>query len=135
MRRVLIAIFGIMLTGTAVAVPARVGNIIDGDTFSAVVKLDGDIGISVRVRVLGIDTPEIHGACEYERKMAAAAREKLAEMIPPGTTVELTNVRDDKYLGRIDANVADGRGDIGARMIRAGLARKYRGGKRAGWCK
>lgn len=135
MRRFLIAIFGIMLTGAAVAVPARVGHIIDGDTFSAVVKLDGDIEVSVRVRVLGIDTPEIHGACEYERKMAAAAREKLAEMIPPGTTVELTNVRDDKYLGRIDANVADGRGDVGARMIRAGLARKYRGGKRAGWCR
>lgn len=135
MRRVLIAIFGIMLTGAAVAVPARIGRIIDGDTFSAAVKLDGDIEISVRVRVLGIDTPEIHGACEYERKMAAAAREKLAEMIPPGTTVELTNVRDDKYLGRIDANVADGRGDVGARMVRAGLARKYRGGKRAGWCR
>ena len=51
------------------AVPARVGYIVDGDTFAATVKLDGGVDVSVRVRIRNIDTPEIHGDCEYEREM------------------------------------------------------------------
>lgn len=120
----------------AVAVPGRVGYVVDGDTFAGVVKLDGDIEVSVRVRLRDIDTPEIHGECEYERKMAARARDKLAELIPPGSVVELSNIKDDKYLGRIDANVRNSRGvDVSAQMIRAGLARRYSGGKRKPWCR
>lgn len=131
-----IAIFGILCVGVAFATPARVGRIIDGDTFDAVVMLGGDIRVSARVRIRDIDTPEIHGKCASEREMAAAARARLAEMLPVGSIVELTNIKDDKYLGRIDANVADGHGtDVGRALIRAGLGRSYNGGKRAGWCK
>lgn len=136
MKSFYIAIFGVLFAGVALATPARVGHIIDGDTFSGVVSLDGGVDISVRVRIRNIDTPEIHGACEFERTMAARARDKLSELIPAGTVVELTNIRDDKYLGRIDANVADSRGaDVGRAMIRAGLARAYNGGRRAAWCR
>ena len=131
----LIAIFTVLFAAGASATPARVGYIIDGDTFSGTVMLDGDIEISARVRIRNIDTPEIHGKCARESEMAARARDKLSELIPAGTVVELSNIKDDKYLGRIDANVADARGaDIGRAMIRAGLARKYSGGRRAGWC-
>ncbi len=136
MRGFITAIFGVLFAGVAMATPARVGHVIDGDTFSAVVMLDGDIEISVRVRILGIDTPEIHGKCAAETNAAARARDKLAELIPVGTVVELTNIKDDKYLGRIDATVTDARGtDVGRAMIRAGLARAYNGGRRAGWCR
>lgn len=136
MNKVVSLIFSVMCVMPAVAVPARVGHIIDGDTFSGVVRLDSDVEISVRVRIRNIDTPEIHGECEYERNMAARARTRLGELIPVGSTVELSNIKDDKYLGRIDANVADSRGvDIGNKLVREGLARKYNGGKRAGWCR
>jgi endonuclease YncB( thermonuclease family) len=125
-----------LLVPCAYAVPARVDYVIDGDTFSGVVKLDGGIDVSVRVRLRNVDTPEINGQCEYERNMAARAKARLAEIIPAGTTVELTNIKDDKYLGRIDANVADSRGnDVGATLIREKLGRKYNGGRRAPWCK
>jgi endonuclease YncB( thermonuclease family) len=68
--------------------------------------------------------------------MAARARDRLSEMIPVGTVVELSNIKDDKYLGRIDANVADARGrDVGTRLVTEGLGRRYSGGKRAGWCR
>jgi endonuclease YncB( thermonuclease family) len=119
----------------AVAVPARVGYVVDGDTFSGIVKLDGGAEVSVRVRLRNVDTPEIHGECEYERQMAARARERLSEMLPVGAIVELTNIKDDKYLGRIDANVIDSRGrDIGAQLVSEGLGRRYNGGRRQTWC-
>ena len=123
--------------GAAVATPARVGRVIDGDTFDATVMLDGgNITVPVRVRIRDVDTPEIHGKCAAEREMAAAARARLAQMLPVGSVVELTNIKDDKYLGRIDANVADGQGtDVGRALVRAGLGRPYNGGKRAGWCR
>ena len=60
--------------------------------------LDGDIRVAARVRIRDVDTPEIHGKCAAEREMAARARDRLAQMIPAGTVVELTNIKDDKYL-------------------------------------
>lgn len=128
-------LFG-MWVASAIAIPARVDYIVDGDTFAGVVTLDGGIDVTVRVRIRNIDTPEIHGDCEYEREMATRAKEKLAELIPVGTVTDLTNIKDDKYLGRIDANVSDTHGhDIGEAMIRTGLARRYNGGHRKSWCK
>lgn len=136
MKRLVACFFGCFVCAQAYAVPARVGYIVDGDTFAGVVKLDENTEVSVRVRLRNVDTPEIHGECEYERTMAARARDRLGQIIPVGTVVELSNIKDDKYLGRIDANVADARGaDVGARLVAEGLGRRYSGGKRAGWCR
>ena len=128
--------FGALFWANCVlAVPARVGHIIDGDTFSGVVKLDQDVEISVRVRMRNVDTPEINGECDLERTRAVQARERLREIMPTGTVVELTNIKDDKYLGRIDANVLDASGqDVGTRLIKEGFGRKYNGGRRDKWC-
>ena len=121
---------------SAFAVPARVGHILDGDTFSAAVSLDADTTVSVRVRLRNVDTPEMNGDCEYERSRAIAARDRLAEIIPVGSMVELSNVKDDKYLGRIDANVKNANGaDVGEILSREKFGRKYNGGKRKPWCK
>lgn len=121
---------------SAFAVPARVGHILDGDTFSAAVSLDADTTVSVRVRLRNVDTPEMNGDCEYERSRAIAARDRLSEIIPVGSMVELSNVKDDKYLGRIDANVKNANGaDVGEILIREKFGRKYNGGKRKPWCK
>lgn len=118
------------------ATPATVNYIFDGDTFAAYVDLAPEnIKISVRVRIRNVDTPEIHGACRTEIDMANRARERLGELLPIGTRVELTNIKDDKYLGRIDANVKlpDGR-DVGKILIRDGFGRPYNGGARRAWC-
>ena len=136
MRRIIIAFFGIFIAGVASAVPAMVDYIIDGDTFAARVILDDDIKITVRVRIANVDTPELHGNCDYEIRMANIARDRLAQLIPIGSTVELTDIRDDKYLGRIDANVFDVAGnDVGKVLIKEKLGRAYNGGRRTGWCK
>lgn len=121
--------------GADKSVTATTGYVFDGDTFAARVKLENGVLVSVRVRILGIDTPEIHGECESEIMVAFKARDRLEKLLPENSTIELSNIKDDKYLGRIDANVKlkDGR-DVGQIMIDEKLARKYDGGKRKKWC-
>lgn len=119
----------------AYAVPAVVDYVVDGDTFGATVLFDDDVSVPVRVRILNIDTPEIHGKCKSEINKAHLAKDALSNILPQGTKVELDSIKDDKYLGRIDANVVlkDGR-NVGDIMINRGLARPYNGGRRRGWC-
>lgn len=126
----------VFTVGAAYAVPARVGYIVDGDTFSGQVMLaDSDTEISVRVRLRNVDTPEIHGECDTEIVKARYAKQRLGELIPVGTIVELQNIKDDKYLGRIDANVFDSAGrDVGNVLVSENVGRAYKGGKRIGWC-
>ena len=136
MKRILCALCGMFLTCSAYAVPAVVDYIVDGDTFSAQVFLEPTVKITVRVRLINIDTPEMNGKCRREKDLAQRAKNRLGELIPRGTVVELGNIKDDKYLGRIDANVIlpDGR-DVATILIKQGLGRLYKGGKRQTWCK
>lgn len=135
MKKLLSFMFMYFMTVSANAVPARVDYIFDGDTFSAQVALDSDVYVTVRVRLINIDTPEMNGKCLAEKQMAIRARDVLSALIPRGTVVELDNIKDDKYLGRINANVflPDGR-DVGLILIDSGLGRPYKGGKRKPWC-
>ena len=136
MNRIFVALFCLLLSTGAHAVPASVDYIFDGDTFAGRVALADDTKITVRVRLINIDTPEMNGKCAAEITMAHSAKDLLATLIPRGTTVDLRNIKDDKYLGRINANVIlpDGR-DVGNILIDSGLARPYNGGKRKPWCK
>ena len=135
MKKIVLLVFALFNSGVATATPATVDYIFDGDTFAAYVNLEDDINISVRVRLINVDTPEIHGACDSEVRAALRAKERLAQLIPVGSVVELSKIKDDKYLGRIDAYVktADGR-DVGAVLISEKLGRPYSGGRRVGWC-
>ena len=138
--KVAIAVLGfmVMMGGgwRAYATPAIVDYVIDGDTFGARVLLDDGVRITVRVRIANVDTPELHGVCDYEVNMANMARNRLAELLPVGAIVELKNIRDDKYLGRIDALVYDADGNnIGQMLIDEKFGRPYDGGRRMGWCK
>lgn len=135
MKKVFTALCMLFCSGVAYATPATVDYIFDGDTFAAYVNLEDDIQISVRVRLINVDTPEIHGECESETQRALRAKDRLAELIPVGSRVELSGIKDDKYLGRIDAYVktSDGR-DVGTVLISENLGRPYSGGRRVGWC-
>lgn len=126
----------LFVTGAANATPVVVDYIIDGDTFAGRVTLTDDTKITVRVRLINVDTPEIHGECESEIRAAFAAKARLAELLPIGTMAELQEIKDDKYLGRIDARVLDASGrDVGKILVNEKLGRPYSGGRRDGWCK
>ena len=136
MKYLLVFSVFVFLVNTAMAVPATVDYVVDGDTFAASVDVGNGVTTSVRVRVINVDTPEIKGVCSDEIKRANQAKDFAKRVLPRGTKVELKNIKDDKYTGRIDANVIlpDGR-DFGSVLIDNKLGRRYSGGKRAGWCK
>ncbi|HSZ73990.1 MAG TPA: thermonuclease family protein [Rhizomicrobium sp.] len=114
-------------------VNARVVRVIDGDTFEASAAIWLGQSIDIHVRIAGIDAPELHARCDAERAKAEAARDFLARRIE-GQQVKLSSVHYDKYGGRVDAVVADTRGDVAAAMLKARLARPYYGERRSGWC-
>ena len=134
MKLGLIACF-LFIVGNASAMPATVDYVYDGDTFAAVAHVDDGTDVNVRVRLINVDTPEMHGECDSEIQRANMARERLMKLVPRGTVVNLKNIKDDKYIGRIDANVIlpDGR-DAGQVLINEKLGRAYSGGKRKSWC-
>lgn len=137
MKKYLIICWMVLFCPSCFATPVVVDYVIDGDTFIGTVMLKDGIEIdSVSVRLRNVDTPEIHGECDEEIKMAIRAKERLEELIPVGSVIEIKNIKDDKYAGRIDANVFDSSGrDVGLLLVREKLGRHYSGGKRQSWCK
>lgn len=113
---------------------ARVERVIDGDSLAVRVDIWPGLEVATIVRLRGIDAPELAGRCPEERRRAVAAREALAALVGAGA-VSLAAVETDKYGGRVVADVADAVGrPLAAALVGAGLARRYDGGRREGWC-
>ena len=113
-------------------IEATVVSVYDGDTFTAdAVPWPGQTN-RVSVRVNGVDTPEIRGKCEGEKRRAVEARDFARARLKGG--VRLRNVRLGKYAGRVVADVYVGPDNLADLLIAAGLGRPYHGGARRGWC-
>jgi micrococcal nuclease len=107
---------------------------LDGDTFEARVRIWPGMDITARVRLRGIDAPEMHARCDDERVKALAARDALARLLAEGS-VGISRIGQDKYGGCVDADVSTARTpDVSATMVEGGFARRYSGGRRESWC-
>lgn len=114
-------------------VNARVLWVIDGDTFEARVEVKPGLRIRTRVRLRGVDAPELHAKCEAERIGAETAKRALREILAEGG-VTLRNLGEDKY-GRLLGTVATrNTPNVSEALIARGLGRRYNGGHRGGWC-
>ena len=121
-------------TGLRGGHPAEVLRVIDGDTFEARVRIWPGMDVTTRVRLRGLDAPELHARCESERAQALAARDALKRILGQGE-VGVTQVGQDKYGGRVDAAVSTGNTpDVSEAMLAGGFARAYHGGRRRSWC-
>ncbi len=80
--------------------PAEVLRVLDGDTFEARVHLWPGLDITTRVRLRGIDAPELKARCGEERTKAEAARDALRAILDQGE-VGIARVTLDKYGGRV----------------------------------
>jgi endonuclease YncB( thermonuclease family) len=106
---------------------------IDGDTFLARVQQSDGRSLVARVRLRGIDAPELKASCREELVKAEAASEALRDLLGQGG-VTIANLGPDKY-GRILADVATRRtASVSAALLAGGYVRSYDGGHRAGWC-
>jgi endonuclease YncB( thermonuclease family) len=113
---------------------AEVVRVIDGDTFEARVAVWPGIEIKTKVRLRGIDAPELHARCDDEWVRAQAARAALERILAQGG-VTIAQVGPDKYAGRVDAVVSTrNTADVSAALLGGGWARGYNGGRRASWC-
>lgn len=114
--------------------PATVLRTIDGDTFEARVALSSGTTITTRVRLRGIDAPELHARCADELRRAETAADALDALLREGGVV-ISNIGPDKYPGRIDADVATSKTpNVSAALLAGGFARAYDGGRRGSWC-
>ena len=106
---------------------------IDGDTFRARVDIWLGQSVTVKVRLKGVDTPEMNGKCAAEKKLARQAK-AFAENWLKQNQVHLVNVHYGTYAGRVLATAQIKNGDsLSAALLAENLAKPYRG-RRAQWC-
>ena len=104
---------------------------IDGDT----IKLG-----TRKIRIIGIDTAEVDACCPEEAAMAEAATAELQRLLNQGPFEMVGRIGDqqDRYgrdLRAIRRVRPDGTEQSIAEDMRAsGLARRYLGGFKSGWC-
>jgi len=120
MKFVLLSVLSIGLISLVWAADIRVT---DGDTIR--------IG-SERIRIVGLDAPEMNGKCREERRLAQRAKEALQIELASGQ-VEIVRQGKDRYKRTLARVYVDDR-DVSSSLIAKGLARPYLGGKRGGWC-
>lgn len=108
----------------------RCYRVYDGDTIN-VVAYDGDVLKRYSVRVNGIDTPEIRGKTDEEKKLAQKAK-VFATEFALGKVVELRNHGKEKY-GRVLADVFVEGMSLKDALISANLGREYDGGHKIPW--
>lgn len=104
---------------------------VDGDTLDVRIDLGFDVGIVQRVRLYGVNTPEMNSPVPSERANARSALAMCKAMAPEGCYVQLkTHKSNDKY-GRYLASVVTEDGeDISRALIGSGRGVEYFGGKR-----
>ncbi len=100
--------------------------VVDGDTF----RLTGE-----KVRVADIDTPETHPSrCAREARLGERATERMRALLNEGPMTLKPYKRGHDRYGRRLAVVMRGGESLGERLVAEGLARRYDGGQRRGWC-
>jgi micrococcal nuclease len=97
-------------------------SVYDGDSVTLDISLGFDITIKQKVRLLGIDTPEIRGK---ERLDGLIARDRLRELIDGKDIIIVTHKdRSGKY-GRLLATIYLDGVDINQQLVDEGLAEVY----------
>ncbi len=108
-----------------------IASVYDGDTFK--INLNCSMAVyceKVPVRVLGVDTPEIKGKTEREKKLAEQAKAFTKNFLAQGP-ISLTNCGRDKYF-RLLCDVTNGQGkNLAQELIKAKLGYSYYGGTKS----
>ena len=115
----------------------QVKRVIDGDTIE--LKTDEESGLiaylGYNIRLLGIDTPELHSKSKCEKQLATNAKKYLEQLLKPDTPIKIINPKWDKYGGRINAYIEVGGENITKKLIKEGYGIEYYGDKKViKWC-
>lgn len=105
-------------------------SVYDGDTITVRLDLGFKISTEVKLRLVGIDTPELRGGTEETKAAARAARDHVRSRVS-GVEVRVQTTKKGKYgrwLGVVW--IADDSESLNDELIRLNHATPYSGGKR-----
>lgn len=132
-----LAMFGFASAAYANPYDMKVTKVTDGDTIRVEAPwVLPELGDSIAIRILGIDTPEKGGRakCEAEAALGAEATEFAKSVIAVGDVVQVDVLQWDKFGGRINADVFVNGENFAQMQIERGLAVPYDGGTKDSWC-
>lgn len=114
---------------------AKVVKVYDGDTCTCVVDLGFKISTKIKVRLVGIDTPEVRTKDLEEKAKGIATRDWLREKILDKKVLLHTKKRGKfgRWLGTIwtiNEDKPEFENSYNKQLIKEGLAKEYWGGKR-----
>ena len=112
---------------------ATIRRVVDGDTVDVTLDLGFNIMYNSRIRLLGIDTPESRTRDLEEKKRGVAAKDRVKELCPVGSTVTIKTTKDGRgKFGRIlgEIFVEGVVQSINQLLVEEGHAVEYFGGKK-----
>lgn len=130
-------VLGIVLISNASAFlfkyPATYIKNYDGDTITLSTEIWPGLYNIRNVRVVGVDTPELHGTCDTEKLLAVEAKNYTEMLLQEAEDIVVTVYGVGKYGRPLVSIDYDGE-DMAEALIEAGLGKKYDGGTRPDWC-
>lgn len=116
----------------------KITRIIDGDTVEFEAKfLLPELGNKLKLRILGVDTPEKgkRAKCNKEEQSSLKAKLFVEQEISNGKIVLITIKKWDKFGGRVLGDVIIDNKLLSNSLIKKGYAVYYSGkGKKKDWC-
>jgi endonuclease YncB( thermonuclease family) len=126
------------LVHTNINIPNNsIKSIYDGDTITLKCMRDFKCHKNaLKVRIMGVDTPEIKGKCRKEKVLARKAKQFTVAFVRTSGEIVLSYDEYNKYdrYGRLLAYLSVDGKDLSESLIENKLGRRYDGGKRRGWC-
>lgn len=106
---------------------AKVLRVVDGDTVDVLIDLGFDLHNKTRVRLYGINTPEVRTRDKREKARGLAAKERLKEMLRLNRNECVIRTRLDKKgkFGRLLGTLFVGEKDLNEALYAEGHAERY----------
>jgi len=103
---------------------AILNRIVDGDTIDVDIDLGFDVKIKQRVRLYGINTPEVRTKDLEEKQKGIEATEYLRKILPKEFIIQTILNKRGKY-GRVLGIIWANEENINEKMVTEGYATKY----------
>lgn len=108
----------------------------DGDTMTMQVATWHNQVTLAKLRLYGVDTPEIKGGCAESKLLAKSAKKFTMEALKKAKTIKILVVAVDNFGRYVSRVVIDDDKELSMMLLDAGLARPYKNlKKKPNWCK
>ena len=110
---------------------ATIRRVVDGDTVDVTLDLGFNILYNSRIRLHGIDAPESRTRDLEEKKRGLAAKDRVKELCPVGSSIILKTIKDGRgKYGRILGEIYVDGLNVNVQLVKEGLAVEYFGGSK-----